>query len=491
MGNGSGRLVDSLAESLVNVLGESKDLNLMNNEKFSELTDLLHDLSTKIDESKKQNDDKIESETQLLYDALLTVLSDISGRVYRVDDLKKYKDKDIHKDSRKETTENTEKKKLSPDKNAKEKDKDKKAEEKDKKAKDDTIIDLLKKNPDTISKLLKGLESRQIERSVKMERSIKKSVKSRVGKLWSMFKKLLVVGLLLFFAPVLKSAFSKMADVLKSSFQKFKDLTEPLWRPFIEWFQSEFPMLTDYIKEMAGYVKKIGGAIKLIADGINSLIEWKEEHSTLTKGIEGALVGASMGAVAGSIIPGLGNLAGAILGGLLGFGVGAGKSLLKEKYKEENAAKIAEEEKQAKGASQMLAYYNTEDGKAALRGNAEKSVDADISHGWISRENRDAAIEEDIKWRIDSERWTADGKVGNEPKRSDYMQKFGYLENLSNPLSVEDVDLEGANHTSTDTAVEDGGASGGSGVAMQNIESHNQVTIIQNLHQANEGLDNR
>ena len=98
MANGSGKLVNNLAESLVDALSESKDLNLMNNERFGEFTDLLQSLSTKIDESKKQNSDKIEAETQLLYDALLAVLSDISGRVYRVDDLSKFKNKDIHKE---------------------------------------------------------------------------------------------------------------------------------------------------------------------------------------------------------------------------------------------------------------------------------------------------------------------------------------------------------------------------------------------------------
>ena len=470
MGNGSGRLVDNLAESLINTLGD-RNYNLTNSEKFGEFMELLHEVLDKQNETEQRDKTTDVKRTKEAQDMLAAI--------------RKYFGKDGEKEKEEAEKKKEEKKKLDP---AKRKVKEEKEEQK---SKTDRMLELIEKMPKSNSDEIKRADKRSMERSVKMERSIKKTIKSRVGKLWSIFKKLLIVGLLLFFAPVLKNAFSKMADVLKSSFQKFKDLTEPLWRPFIEWFQSEFPMLTDYIKEMAGYVKKIGGAIKLIADGINSLIEWKEEHSTLSKGIEGALVGASMGAVAGSIVPGLGNLAGAILGGLLGFGVGAGKSLLEEKYKEENAAKIAEEEKQVKGAAQTLAYYDTDEGKAALRGNAERSVDADISHGWISRENRDAAIEEDIKWRIDSERWTADGKIGNEPKRADYMQKFGYLENVSNPLSVEDVDLEGANHTSTDTAVEDGGASGGSGVAMQNIESHSQVTIIQNLHQANEGLDNR
>lgn len=330
MANGSGKLVNNLAESLVDALSESKDLNLMNNERFSEFTDLLQSLSTKIDESKKQNSDKIEAETQLLYDALLAVLNDISGRVYRVDDLSKFKNKDIHKEGGKEAVENQDQKnkKLSQDKKRKGKDQDSESGE-------DRIMKLLEKMPKSVAAEIRGLEKRQTERSVKMERSIKKTVKSRVGKLWSIFKKLLIVGLLIFFAPILKNAFSKMADVFKVGFNKFKDMTEPLWRPFIDWFKKEFPTVTNYIIEIAGYVKDVGSAVKKIADGINSLIEWKDENKPLVAGIEGAITGASLGALVGSVIPGLGNIAGALLGGLLGFGVGALGSKLKEHYANE------------------------------------------------------------------------------------------------------------------------------------------------------------
>jgi len=341
MGNGSGKLVNNLAESLVDALSESKDLNLMNNERFSEFTDLLQSLSTKIDESKKQNSDKIEAETQLLYDALLAALSDISDRVYRAKNLSKFKNKDIHKEGGKEAVENQNQKnkKLSQDKMRKGKDQESESGE-------DRFMKLLEK--------LRGLEKRQTERSIKMERSIKKTVKSRVGKLWSIFKKLLIVGLLIFFAPILKNAFSKMADVFKVGFNKFKDMTEPLWRPFIDWFKEEFPTVTNYIIEIAGYVKDVGSAIKKIADGINSLIEWKDENKPLVAGIEGAITGASLGALAGSVIPGLGNIAGALLGGLLGFGVGALGSKLKEHYANElngfdpyaGTAPLTEEEKE-------------------------------------------------------------------------------------------------------------------------------------------------
>ena len=164
-------------------------------------------------------------------------------------------------------------------------------------------------------------ETRAHKRSIRMERSIKRTIKSRMGKLWSMFKKTLVIGLLLFFSPVLKKAFAKLADWLS---------------PVTEWFKETFPTLYGYISDLSAYVGSIASDFKFLTDKFKAILDWKEENSTLIKGIEGAIAGAGMGALLGTVVPGIGNVAGALLGGLIGFGVGAGSDKLKEVFGDPN-----------------------------------------------------------------------------------------------------------------------------------------------------------
>lgn len=222
------------------------------------------------------------------------------------------------------------------------------------------IENIKKNNKNNVESVIKESEKRTHARTVKMERSIKRTIKSRMGKLWSMFKKTLIIGLLLFFAPVLKKAFGKLADLLS---------------PVVDWFKINFPKLYNYIKDLSAYVGSLASDFKFLVDKIQAVLDWTEENSTLIKGIKGAIAGAGMGALLGTVVPGIGNVAGALLGGLIGFGVGAGSDKLKEVFGDPNPTNKA--------------------GKTAtITELAEGYADEDLREGKITKAQYDNTVKE-------------------------------------------------------------------------------------------------
>lgn len=238
------------------------------------------------------------------------------------------------------------------------------------------MVESLQKNNNQIRTSIDDSEKRAIKRNVKMERSLKRTIKSRMGKLWSMFKKILVVGLLLFFAPVLKNAFSKMGELLTTGYGKVRDFLAPVLQPFVDWFTDEFPVLTQYIKSLSEYVGGIAEDIKYIADSIRGIIEVTEEHPHLIHGIETGMIGAYLGAAFGPL--------GMLIGGLGGFLAGAGISALLEPRDHNTDESIV---------------FLTD---AEARKQAEGIVDAKIGAGLVKPEDRETAIQSEMQSLMDS-----------------------------------------------------------------------------------------
>lgn len=477
----SGKLVDNLAESLVDALGESKDLDLMNNEKFSAFTDLLHEVSNKIEEKgkelEKRNSEKLESETQLLYDTLIVAVDSVyNGAVGPGNHLdRSLMEKDIHKGAKAKNENKDESKKKSSFKD----DVFKKNLNKNEKTDQQRILELLEKMSKATTDAIKESDKKSEKRAINMTRSIKKTIKSRMGKLWSMFKKVLIVGLLLFFAPILKDAFTKMKDAVATGFNKFKDFTEPLWRPFIEWFQKEFPKVTDYMMEIADYVKKIGISIKKIADGISGLIDWKDEHPTLTAGISAGLAGAGLGAVGGPI--------GMLIGGVGGFLLGAGAQTIYEAFKNPNptnsagrpatAAEIAE----AQGITEeeVVADQNKFEGQTDYR--LKKSDEHIAQANAEVKAWQDLTPQERIEWLNNVSKIMQSTKVTTSAAEAN--------NGGSNIDNIDNIDVEGVNHTPVvpnfldDKDKFDAGVQPSETQAYQSISTNNQTIVYQQILQ--------
>jgi Outer membrane lipoprotein len=186
-------------------------------------------------------------------------------------------------------------------------------------------VENLQKDNRHIKTNMDDSERRSRKHLIKMERSIKHTIKSRMGKLWSMFKKTLIIGLLLFFPPILKRAFGKLADLLS---------------PVTEWFKINFPSLYEYIKDLSRYVGSIASDFKFLVDKIKFALDWIDEHETGVKVGAGAASGALAGAAIGSVIPGVGTAVGAAIGagvGAIGGGIDAKMSQSEKEYEKETA----------------------------------------------------------------------------------------------------------------------------------------------------------
>ncbi len=209
-------------------------------------------------------------------------------------------------------------------------------------------VDSLQKGNRHIRTNIEDSEKRMKKHTVKMERSIKRTIKSRMGKLWSMFKKTLIVGLLLFFSPVIKNAFSKLADLLS---------------PVTDWFKDNFPKLYDYIKDLSAYVGSLASDFKFLVDKIKGISGWADENSTNIGVGAGALTGAALGAKIGTMIaPGIGTAIGGLIGTVIG-GAGAAIAIRAnaETDEEQEARLNAEAEKnQTNGRTVLRELYADE-----------------------------------------------------------------------------------------------------------------------------------
>lgn len=71
----------------------------------------------------------------------------------------------------------------------------------------------------------------------RMERSIKDKIKSGFGKWWGRLKKILMVAAIFLFGGVIKRILGGILE-----------MTEPMWRPFTDWFTKNFPKLSEGIQ---------------------------------------------------------------------------------------------------------------------------------------------------------------------------------------------------------------------------------------------------
>ena len=170
-------------------------------------------------------------------------------------------------------------------------------------------IDNIKKdNKKNTESAIKKSEERIQTRTIRMERSIKRTIKSRLGKLWSMFKKVLVVGLLLFFAPAIKNAFAKIGDKLAYVFE-----------PMVNWFTKNFPVLTGYIKDLTAYVGNLASDFGWIVDKLKTALDFTEDHGGAITGVSaGAGIGGTIGLAFGPLGAAIGAGIGGAIGGLIG-----------------------------------------------------------------------------------------------------------------------------------------------------------------------------
>lgn len=333
------KLVENLAEELADKLKENGTLDLSDNETFGEFTDLLYEIldhSTKTDEKADELGVKLNDTNE----KITNIDKDITDLAVSVYDY-------FNKDEEKEGGEKTENKqddiidrlknlrfhqaRLQGSVNRLEElaqKSDKRIEEQGKN------IEVLKKklldefghSSDTggsststtdgggsgtaksrysprllhsIRRDIREVDARRHKDNIKMTRSIKSSIKNRFGKWWARLKKVLLIASIFLFGDFVKSILKGVAE-----------LTEPIWRPFVNWFQTNFPVLSSYIADIAH-------GIGWLLDAVNNLMKFNEENPTLGKVVNGALIGAAAGATTGIV----GALIGAIAGAMGGLGV--------------------------------------------------------------------------------------------------------------------------------------------------------------------------
>lgn len=268
------KLVENLAEELVEKLKEDGTLNLSDNEKFEEFTDLLYeildngveteqriiDTNDNLDKKVDDLNENIDSLAASIYNYFnkkdagnndsgnnMTssgVLNNIQNNVQAIsvnqhrmlaiveklqsdttaqgNDIKEIKKKIDEKPKDNTTTPTTDD--TIPT--------DSSDDEKGSKHHVRTILYLK-----SIKGSIKKSEHNLRKDNKRMERSIKSKIKSGFGKWWGRFKKILLIAAIFLFGGVIKRILGGIAE-----------MTEPMWRPFVDWFQKNFPKLTEGIQ---------------------------------------------------------------------------------------------------------------------------------------------------------------------------------------------------------------------------------------------------
>ena len=282
------KLVSNLAEALVDELSDSKTLNLTNDDKFDEFTDLLHEILDKQndaedwrkkrdDDDKKQNNDKnLEKQQEDIQNLIDTVneyfdkkdgknkskkldkagntLKDFDGRSKKI--LKIVEG--LQSDNKKiKGLEN----KISNDSKEKRKDSLK------------TQIMLKKLNKDfKRSEKKQETSFKSIKRSIK---EVKSKIHSFISKTFNKFKSWLLIGLLLIFAkpiwnalksvlqplweetlkPKLDAWFKSIGDTIGEGFEYAKDWFKKSFPGIAEWIEKEWPKVKDWFEKLYPSIK--------------------------------------------------------------------------------------------------------------------------------------------------------------------------------------------------------------------------------------------
>lgn len=331
------KLVEELAENLVLELIDTGALDLTNNEKFSEFTDLLYEILDKEEINQKTHDELTETHFDVLelYDTIKDYFADVKDRLDKTHD--ELLDTHYHvleiadkmksgsgggsgsNGSSGSGTNNIANSKIN---------------------RITTLVESLSKDVGEIKKKIgvkekedkksfkeRAVETKKLSRSVKnaekrsdrknrrtrseMRRGFKdtkQTIKESTAKIWSRFKKLLTIGLIFLFGPLIKRIF-----------QGVKDSTESYWKPLAKWLQENMPTMYEWIKKVA---EAIGDLADLVIN-LKKFFEFFQEHKEGFELAGAAGTGASLGIAVGSFVaPGIGTIIGGVLGGAMGLLVG-------------------------------------------------------------------------------------------------------------------------------------------------------------------------
>ena len=279
------KLVENLAESLVNELSESKTLDLMNDAKFSEFTDLLWEILDRQDkaedrEKEKEEREKQESENEKeVTDSVKALAEKITeyfgkggdkgsadGKTDKILKIVQNLQNDS-KDEGGESDDEKKKRKLGLAKKSKEqKELEETKEKKEQEKKEEEKAQLDKKTVQMLTKLSKDFEKSEKERK-KQNSFVRKGLKRVERKIGSLlwkalnkFKGILLIGALIFFRKPIMKLLGKIWDeylkpyVAPLIFSLGEKLGN-LWEDIKGWIKGEFPELTNWIKNEYPKVK--------------------------------------------------------------------------------------------------------------------------------------------------------------------------------------------------------------------------------------------
>lgn len=136
----------------------------------------------------------------------------------------------------------------------------------------------------------------------RMERSIKNKIKSGFGKWWGRLKKILLVAAIFLFGPVIKRILGGIVE-----------MTEPMWRPFTDWFTKNFPKLTEgieWVMHAVGQILDFALTLKELYNEYLGTDEKKEEAAAAATMAESIATGAKVAGLPGALV-------GLITGGML------------------------------------------------------------------------------------------------------------------------------------------------------------------------------
>ena len=277
------KLVETLAESLLNEFSKSKDLSLMNDTKFSEITDLLWEILDRQDKAedreKKKGTDGIDKELerklQLIENQIKKTNENLETaehynqlRYSQLDVNQKYIAGLIKGEDGGETEEKDKRGKLklkqkNKTKKQAEYEEDNERRERKRNSKERTENERkIRRGLDSLKKDFKKGEKRNERRSKETLRGLKKidrKVGSIIYKVFNKLKAFLLVGLAVLFAkPIwnaLKESIKPIWKKLKPKVEKwFNDLKKELSigvesakNALKEWFKATFPKLNEWI----------------------------------------------------------------------------------------------------------------------------------------------------------------------------------------------------------------------------------------------------
>lgn len=264
------KLVENLAEELVEKLKEDGTLDLSDNEKFEEFTDLLYEILDNGVETEQRiinTNDKMETVDKKA-DDLNNNINGLAESIYNYFNKKDAGNNDsgnnVASSGVLSNIQNNVQaisvnqhrvlaivEKLQSDTTAQGNDIKEIKKRLDEKPKDNTIPPTDSSDDEKGSKhhvrtihYLKSIRG-SIHRSEhnlrqdnkRMERSIKSKIKSGFGKWWGRLKKILLVAAIFLFGGVIKRILGGIVE-----------MTEPMWRPFTDWFTKNFPKLSEGIQ---------------------------------------------------------------------------------------------------------------------------------------------------------------------------------------------------------------------------------------------------